>query len=59
MKEIFVFIITTDLVKLETSEIRLSKKGKPEEIDVIASGISSIFIKSKDALKIASKGKKK
>jgi len=47
MKQINVYIVITDPKKLETQQIRLEKSADHEEIDVLASGISTLFLKSK------------
>ena len=39
----------------ETAEITLEKKAEGDEIDVLASGISTLFIKSKTARNLAEK----
>jgi hypothetical protein len=55
MKTIIVHISIVDSKDPGVQEIKLEKTAPSEEIEVLASGMSTIFLKSKDALGIANK----
>lgn len=55
MKTISVKIYIQDSKEAGVQEIRLEKTGPSDEIEVLASAIPTIFLKSKDALAISNK----
>jgi hypothetical protein len=55
MKTIQIKIFIQDDKDPGVQEIKLEKTGPSDEIEVLTSGISTIFLKSKDALGIANK----
>lgn len=55
MKTINIYITITDDKEGGVQEMRLEKTAPCDEIEVLASGMSTIFLKSKDALGISKK----